>query len=492
MNVTSQSAARTFLLIAVVLSFTLTAGFADPSYKDALVKDIPHVRQKPDFCGEACTEMVLRKLGSKLGQDDVFNTSGVDPVEGRGCYTKDMVDALQKIGFRPGRVWYQVSVTNAVPELEALWKDAHHDLTRGIPSILCMHSSDNARATEHFRLLVGYDSKSDEIIYHEPAEDNGANRRMSRSLFLKLWPLRYDAKTWTVVRMPMEAGTIKETARPGGFTNADFAQHIMRLKKKLPEPKFSVAMSLQPLAPGPGWTILVQPPFVVIGDERPADVKQHAERTVKWAVDLLKKDFFTKDPNLVIDIWLFKDKASYRENTEVIFGERPTTPFGYYSSQHSALIMNIGTGGGTLVHEIVHPFVRANFPACPAWLNEGLGSLYEQCGEKDGHICGYTNWRLEGLQEAISAGTVPSFEKLTSTTDLQFYNEDRGTNYAQARYLCYYLQEQGKLFAFYRLFHANQKDDPTGYQSLKKTLGESDMVAFKKKWEAFVMKLKFP
>ena len=35
--------------------------------------------------------------------------------------------------------------------------------------------------------------------------------------------------------------------------------------------------------------------------------------------------------------------------------------------------MNISTGGGTLVHEIVHPFIEANFPACPPWLNEGLG-----------------------------------------------------------------------------------------------------------------------
>ena len=24
--------------------------------------------------------------------------------------------------------------------------------------------------------------------------------------------------------------------------------------------------------------------------------------------------------------------------------------------------MNISTGGGTLVHEIVHPFIEANFP----------------------------------------------------------------------------------------------------------------------------------
>ena len=31
---------------------------------------------------------------------------------------------------------------------------------------------------------------------------------------------------------------------------------------------------------------------------------------------------------------------------------------------------------------MVHPFVEANFPDCPAWFNEGLGSLYEQCAER--------------------------------------------------------------------------------------------------------------
>ena len=51
----------------------------------------------------------------------------------------------------------------------------------------------------------------------------------------------------------------------------------------------------------------------------------------------------------------------------------------------------VATGGGTLVHEIVHPFMRANFPECPAWFNEGMGSLYEQCSEVNGRIAGLTN-----------------------------------------------------------------------------------------------------
>ncbi len=145
--------------------------------------------------------------------------------------------------------------------------------------------------------------------------------------------------------------------------------------------------------------------------------------------------------------------------------------------------MNIATGGGTLVHEIVHPFMEANFPACPPWLHEGLGSLYEQCGEVDGHIHGYTNWRLPGLQVAIKAGRLPSFQSLTALDTNGFYNEDKGTNYAQSRYLCYYLQEQGLLIKYYQEFHGHQKEDATGYKSLQKILGERDMDAFKQKWE---------
>src|SRR5262249_24475658 len=162
---------------------------------------------------------------------------------------------------------------------------------------------------------------------------------------------------------------------------------------------------------------------------------------------------------------------------------------GYYSAEHRALIMNIDTGTGTLVHEIVHPFVRANFPNCPAWFNEGLGSLYEQCGERDGHIIGRTNWRLAGLQRAIRPGHLPSFKELTGTTTREFYGDDRGTNYAQARYLCYYLQEHGALIKFYRDFVANQKRDPTGYQTLVKTLDTDDMAAFQENWQKFVMQL---
>lgn len=260
-----------------------------------------------------------------------------------------------------------------------------------------------------------------------------------------------------------------------GFTDADYVQHLEKLKKKVPK----------------GFTIIIQKPFVVIGDESPTIVRHRAVHTVNWATKRLKRMYFPKDPDDIIDIWLFKDKHSYLKYTWEIFRDKPDTPFGYSSSSHKALIMNIATGGGTLVHEMVHPFVASNFPGCPAWFNEGLGSLYEQSMGKGDEIIGLTNWRLAGLQEAIRKNVVPHFKTLTSTTGYSFYQEDPGTNYAQTRYLCYYLQEKGLLKKFYHKFHANCKKDPTGFETLKQVLGESDMDAFKKKWERFVLQLKF-
>jgi hypothetical protein len=201
--------------------------------------------------------------------------------------------------------------------------------------------------------------------------------------------------------------------------------------------------------------------------------------------------------------------------------------------------MNIDTGGGTLVHEIVHPFIAANFPECPSWFNEGLASLYEQSGESRGRIRGRTNWRLAGLQEVIQPkpkpkpdeqakakpdtkseaklaakpGNVPeredavppaepeeqkplpTFKMLCGTSTYEFYSEDPGSNYAQARYLCYYLQQQGLLREYYRQFRRNVRNDPTGYETLKTILeikDEEGMAKFEETWKVWVLKLRYP
>lgn len=239
-----------------------------------------------------------------------------------------------------------------------------------------------------------------------------------------------------------------------------------------------------------GYTVLAEPPFAVIGDEAADEVRAHAKSTVRWAMTRLR-EFFPADPLRLVDVWLFANETSYRRGAKKIFGDDPDTPYGYYSPEHAALIMNIGSGGGTLVHEMVHPLMESNFGACPTWFNEGLASLYEQCGDRDGKIWGYTNWRLPDLQDAISRDAVPSFQTLMSTTEREFYGADPGTNYAQARYLCYWLQEHDKLRPFFHDFVAGAGDDPTGIATLRRHVGD-DLADFHRRWSTYVAGLRWP
>lgn len=449
-----------------------------PSYATAVIQGVPHVRQLPDFCGEACAEMYLAKLGQRIDQRAIFDASGLDPALGRGCYTRELDAALKRLGFDTGDVFTRIDARRADAELEHLWAALHRDLAAGTPSILCMRYDERPDTTEHFRLILGYDAKTDEVLYHEPAEDRARYRRMKRGTLLSLWPLKYGEREWTVIRLRLAAAKITPPpASKARFKPADFAQHIHALKKKLPSDDFHV---------------VIEPPFVIVGDEDLATLRRRARDTVRWSVEKLKRDYFRDDPADILDIWLFKDKESYETHAEKLFGGKPTTPYGYYSAQHKSLVMNIGTGGGTLVHEIVHPFMAANFPACPSWFNEGLASLYEQCGQRDGHIRGEVNWRLAGLQRTIADERLPSFATLCGTTTREFYDgEHAASNYGQARYLCYYLQERGLLVDYYHAFRKNAATDPTGYETLKATLNERDMADFQTRWEKFVSGLRY-
>ncbi len=446
-----------------------------PALESVQINGVPHVRQKPDFCGEAAAASYFRKLGHPVSQDDVFNASGMDPSRGMGATTRELKTALETLGTAVGPVWMRADPAHAARDLKAHFASLHADLQRGVPSIVCMRYDERPNTTEHFRLILGYDADTDEILYHEPAEDNAGYRRMSRTRLLSLWPLKYQKDNWTIIRLRMQVNEFRKPKPRAGFSAAAYAQHVLALRKRLPQ----------------GFSVVIEPPFVVVGGSGAARVKAQAESTVKFAVSHLKRQFFTRDPKRILNVWLFKDKTSYEKHTRAFWGSVPDTPYGYYSSTEGALVMNIATGGGTLVHEIVHPFVEANFPGAPAWLNEGLGSLYEQSARRNGRIVGLTNWRLAGLQTAIRNGPIPSFRALSHTTSHQFYEQDPGTNYAQARYLMYYLQEHGLLEKFYHSFYRNRQADPTGYQTLRSVLGEPDMKKFQRRWQAYVLGLRF-
>ncbi|HEY1089044.1 MAG TPA: C39 family peptidase [Archangium sp.] len=447
---------------------------AAPAQPTVVLQGFPFVQQKPDFCGEADVEMALRRVGRRITQDDVFNVSGLDPLKGRGVWANELGAALKALGVDPGQTWYRVDPKKAKTEVAAQWDALYDDLKRDVPSIVCMHYDDSPSTTEHFRLITGYDASTDEVVYQEPAEPNGANRRMKRDAFLALWPFK-KADKWTVIRLRVDAKK-EGPAAPQLIspTPAEVVQHVMTLKETLPK----------------DFTLAWEKPFLVIGNEAPDRVKARGRDVVRWTRDLLMKDFFPRAPAHLEEVWIFKDAPTYVKSSRELFNTEPSTPYGFYLSERRAMVMNIKPGYGTLTHELVHPFMHENWPEGPAWLNEGLGSLFEQPAERDGRFIGNVNWRLPGLQAALrTRGVVPKISTLVRTSANEFYDDETGVHYAMARYLCYWLQERGVLVKFVQRAQELKDEDATGWRALREVLGE-DPDKLQPEWEKFVMGLR--
>lgn len=269
-------------------------------------------------------------------------------------------------------------------------------------------------------------------------------------------------------------------------------------------------------------------PFLVTGDIGAPVLRGLVERTVRPCTEALYREFFQKRPDFIITIFLFKDDESYRSWSRKLFAQEPTTKFGYYLAGEQALLMNIATGSGTLVHEMVHPLMAVDFPRSPAWFNEGMGSLFEQCVIREGpSIRGLVNWRLPILQQAIGTPAYVPLEKLLGTTPEEFYGLQGGAGYAEARYLLLYVQEQPlsgsgarpaggmrtgggtvppqptsaagastpkgteSLEQLYAHFREHFDEDPTGRKSLEAVLGKP-LTEIESAWLSWVRTLRWP
>jgi hypothetical protein len=235
------------------------------------------------------------------------------------------------------------------------------------------------------------------------------------------------------------------------------------------------------------FAIVASSPFVVVGGGRPSEVRAYVREVIGWATKKLYEQLFDLHPSRVVEIWALRTPSSYAAWSGEAIGGKPSSPYGVYAPCSGAIVVNRGFGDGTLIHEMVHVFVEVDFPGAPTWLNEGLGSLFEQSGQRDGRIVGLVNWRLPGLQRRLRAGTAPSLRELFDTSWLSFYGDESGLHYAMARYLLFDLQERGELERFYRKL----RDGGDDAEVLKRIVGQS-LEQFERGWRKRVLALRYP
>jgi hypothetical protein len=220
---------------------------------------------------------------------------------------------------------------------------------------------------------------------------------------------------------------------------------------------------------GDKCAVIAAAPFVIAGDMSEAELRDWYDRTIHPAAAAMGHRYFTRRPAEPITVLLFSSKESYEHYSEKLYRDKGISIYGYYKPRERTLVMNIATGGGTLVHELTHALVAFDCPGVPDWFNEGLASLHEQCRFRDDEggpwVEGLVNWRLPRLQKELEARRVPSLE--TFIRDDDFRGEREAINYAQARYFCMFMQHRGVLETFYTTLRKNIVNDPHGERAVK-------------------------
>lgn len=207
---------------------------------------------------------------------------------------------------------------------------------------------------------------------------------------------------------------------------------------------------------------------------------------------------FDKHPTRAVTVYVFSSPDTYRRFCAARAHGPCPTRFGEYDRASRDIVMHATAGAETLNHELVHPIVQEDFPRAPAWLDEGIGALYENpVTEPPGYITGISNWRYRCLADPLFSPAnpaPPTLDALFGMDTAAFLTTDPAAlyvHYATARYFAQWLDSRGKLWPFYRAWRDGIALDRTGEKTFASVVGQTPAVATPA-WAAWVRTLARP
>lgn len=213
-------------------------------------------------------------------------------------------------------------------------------------------------------------------------------------------------------------------------------------------------------------SLIVRAPFILAGDLSEAELDRVWRDIIVPTRRALSLAYFDAEPTQPITLLLYSNETAYRDAAQRLDGRESANYYGYYIRTDRRIVANIGTGEGTLAHELVHALTHFDYPDMPEWFDEGLASIFEEADFSDDglHLTGLSNWRLNHLLHALQNRRLQSLESLITARDIR--PDRQSVDYAHSRYFCLYLQEHGLLQGVYRKLRANAATDASGLRTL--------------------------
>lgn len=194
-------------------------------------------------------------------------------------------------------------------------------------------------------------------------------------------------------------------------------------------------------------------------------LKTYPLNKVAYAAESLEKayrffiQFYSlRPPDKLLTVYILPSQDALRKTAEIVHGVELPVPNIGYSNLSDLSLLGLGDAShlGTLYHELFHLMVRTDIGDIPAFLDEGLASLYSVSSwKKDTLVGDYRPWRLIELREARYSNDqnlqIPALMKLINYSWEEFDGMENknicqvAVNYSLSNFIMIYLQEKGLL-----------------------------------------------
>ena len=190
----------------------------------------------------------------------------------------------------------------------------------------------------------------------------------------------------------------------------------------------------------------------------PLDSVSIATQSLERAYHFFVNYYGLRAPDKLLTVYILPNQPALRQTAKMVHGIELPDPNIGYSNLSDLSLLGLGEAKqlGTLYHELFHLIIRTDLGDIPAFLDEGLASLYSVSRWTNDKLLGDDHpWRLYDLKEARYASDrflqIPSLESLVNYSWDEF--DGQGTknvcqvavNYSLSNFLMIYLQEKNLL-----------------------------------------------
>jgi hypothetical protein len=190
----------------------------------------------------------------------------------------------------------------------------------------------------------------------------------------------------------------------------------------------------------------------------PLDSVSYAAERLEEAYRFFVSYYDLRPPDKLLTVYILRNQQALRQTAQLVHGIKLPDPNIGYSNLADLSLLGLGDAKqlGTLYHELFHLIVRTDLGDIPAFLDEGLASLYSVSRWENKKLIGDSRpWRLDELREARSASDqllkIPSLDKLINYSWDEFDGQETknvcqvAVNYALSNFVMIYLQKNNLL-----------------------------------------------